>query len=121
MENSTVVEAIRYLMDTHGISAAELSKGTGIATSTMYSMLEKKSNVVNLDHLVKIAEQFHVDLNIFAGVEKYKPPLELDDNERMLLSAYRNLNRRGKTRLIEYAEELCYNKRYTGENEGEKA
>ena len=121
MENSTVVEAIRYLMDTHGISAAELSKATGIATSTMYSMLEKKSNVVNLDHLVKIAEHFHVDLNIFAGVEKYKPPLELDDNERMILSAYRNLNGRGKTRLIEYAEELCYNKRYTGENEGEKA
>ena len=58
MENSTVVEAIRYLMDTHGISAAELSKGTGIATSTMYSMLEKKSNVVILTILSKSRNNF---------------------------------------------------------------
>lgn len=114
MEKSTVVEAIRYLMDAHSTSAAELCKGTGIATSTMYSMLEKKSNVVNLDHLVKIAEYFRVDINIFAGVEKYKPPIELDDKERMILTAYRSLNKKGKSRLIEYADELCYNNRYTG-------
>ena len=114
MDNSTVVEAIKHLMDTHHISTAELSKGTGIASSTMYSMLEKKSNVVNLDHLVKIADYFSVDLNIFAGVENYKPPLELDDKERMILTAYRRLNKRGKSRLSEYADELCYNSRYTG-------
>ena len=113
MKSGEIAKALRYLMLQEKISVNELSTLTGIPASTLYAMLKKTTNQADLGHLKTLADFFHEDINVFCGIEEYSRPAELDPNEKSLLEAYRKVNERGQSRLLEYAAELTQNPSYT--------
>lgn len=111
MRQDAVAEALKSLMDKREMSVPDLSIRTGIPKSTLYSMLKKQTNQVNLECLKKLADEFGEDISIFCGIEEYQPPIKLSDEERILLTIFRKLNSSGKERFSQYARDLGDNEK----------
>ena len=112
MEEQSIAKALKYLMERDRTSVSAVSAATGIPAQTLYSTLAKKTNQADLGTLEKLAEHFGVGLEIFCGVEKYKPPLQLGKDEQTVIDVIRGLNEKGQLRLYEYAMELKANPMY---------
>ena len=106
MEEPTVAKTLRYLIEQKETSVPEISVALGIPRTTLYSMVKKQTDQVDLKTLKAVADYFQVDLSIFCGLENYKEPVELDEHEREILTIFRTLNETGKHRLLEYTREL---------------
>lgn len=113
MEEQSVAKALKYLMERNGTTVSVLSVATGIPAQTLYSMLSKRTNQVNLETLEKLAEYFGVGIDIFCGVDRYTDTVHLDRDERAVIEMLRRINDKGKRRLYEYAVELTQNPSYS--------
>ena len=111
-EQTSVSSVLKTLLNEHQRTIKELSDATGIPAPTLYSMQTKRTNTVNLDHLCKIAKFFHEDVSIFFVGQHYQKPIELTDQERLLLTVCRKMNHAGMSKVTEYAEDICGNRRY---------
>ena len=109
MEETTVAKTLKYLMDKRHLSVAELSVQTGIPKSTLYSMVKKQTNQADLSILKTLADFFGEDVSIFCGLDHYKPPIKLANDEQILLTIFRTLNKTGQESLKSYIDVLSGN------------
>ena len=53
---------LKELLHKHGITVKQLSKTTGIKTTTLYSIIQKDSNI-RFDYGLRIANELNIDVN----------------------------------------------------------
>ena len=84
------------IMDYEDISQAELSRRTGISTSSLSRYLS--GDDMPASKLRKIADALGVSTDALLGIEEQPDP-----GERVLLDIYRSLDERDKRRLLDIA------------------
>lgn len=114
MRTDAVSGTLKALLRRHNKTISELSAGTGIPPTTLYSMQSKTTNVANLDHLKRIAAFFHEDVLVFFEDEDYQRPIELSTKERLLVTEFRQMNAVGKQKVLDYTEDIGGNHKYRG-------
>lgn len=112
MKSNAIASTLQSLLNRENITAKELSKATGISPTTLYSMLGKTTNQADLEKLKILADYFGENVSIFCGIEDYEKPIELSDQERILLSSYRGMTKLGKERLLAYIDDIKDNPKY---------
>lgn len=112
MRSNAIATTLQALLDRSKMTAKELSNATGIKPTTLYSMLGKTTNQADLENLKILADYFGENISIFCGVEDYEKPIELSDQERILLSSFRGMTALGKERLMAYIDDIKDNPRY---------
>ena len=108
----TVAKALKHLIEQERQPVTAVAAAVGLPQQTLYTMLSKTTNQVDLKKLEKIANYYGVELNYFCGFENYKPPIKLSKDEEVMLRLVRSLNSAGQKRLFEYAQELQDNTKY---------
>lgn len=94
-----------------GYSQAEISSLLGITQST-YAGWETGTRKIQLSTMIQLASLLSVSIDMLIGTEKLILPeekkdlFELKESEKNLISTYRKLNREGKQKLCERADEL---------------
>ncbi len=91
--------SIVKLMNHEGISQAELSRRTGISTSSLSRYLSGED--MPASKLRRIADALGVSTDALLGID-----FQLDPDERVLVDVYRSLCERDKRRLLEIARTL---------------
>lgn len=61
------------LMEKRGVNANELAKLIGVAPTTLYSMIKRDSNRVDIDLIIKIAHALGMTADEFLSPEPYAP------------------------------------------------
>lgn len=61
------------LMIKRGINANELAKMIGVAPTTLYSMIKRDSNRVDIDLVIRIAHALGMSADEFLSTEPYTP------------------------------------------------
>ena len=120
MDSQCVSRTLRQLIDTHDTNVPGVSKATGIPATTLYTLLGKKTNQVDLGILEKLANHFDVRIDFFCGPEKYKEDIHLNEEEEKIIMTLRSMNSKGQRRLFEYAMELKEIARYSAETKVDK-
>lgn len=94
-----------------GLSQAEIARQLGIIQST-YAGWETGTRKIQLSTMIQLASLLCVSIDMLIGTEKLVLPevkndlFELKESEKNLISTYRKLNREGKQKLCERADEL---------------
>ena len=105
-----ITEKIFELMEEKGISQKELSRWTGIPTSTICDW-KKKGNTPSADKIMKICEALDVSPYYLLSGSEIKDNRESntgyfvlkDSGEGQLIEVYQNLDASMRQRLIGYA------------------
>ena len=105
-EASEISKSLRYLMDRDGMNVYQLAPKVGVPSTTIYSILHKRSMQADISVLAKLAAFFKEDIRIFLGVDQYEKPVHLSSEERLLLSMYRRLNTEGRKKIMDYAGDI---------------
>lgn len=102
----TISQRVFYLLDKQGKKQNQLSKFTGISTSTI-SAWNKRGTDPAAENISAIADFFKVSTDfLLTGKEKCSPTLELSTDEQELLDNFNKLSDKSKGRLLEKAENL---------------
>lgn len=93
-----------------GYSQAEIASLLGITQST-YAGWETGTRKIQLSTMIQLSSLLNVSIDMLIGTEKLilpekKDNFELKESEKNLISTYRKLNREGKQKLCERADEL---------------
>ncbi|MBD5547548.1 MAG: helix-turn-helix transcriptional regulator [Lachnospiraceae bacterium] len=92
-----------------GLSQYEIAEKLGMLQST-YAGYETGTRKIPLSVIVQLSKFFNVEAGVLIGLSDYVPPkqpeFELKESEKNLISTYRKLNREGKQKLCERADEL---------------
>lgn len=64
---------LEELMAKRGINTNELAKLIGVAPTTLYSMIKRDSNRVDIDLIIKIAHALGMSADEFLSSEQYTP------------------------------------------------
>lgn len=93
-----------------GYSQAEIASLLGITQST-YAGWETGTRKIQLSTMIQLSSLLNVSIDMLIGSEKLilpenKDNFELKESEKNLISTYRKLNREGKQKLCERADEL---------------
>jgi transcriptional regulator with XRE-family HTH domain len=107
-----ILTKIMSLFDESEKSDFDLEKEIGLPRSTIYKW-RKGVNKAYKNYVIQIADYFNVSVDYLLGRET--PSNGLSDEERELLDLYKKLNATGKQKLLEYAEDLTGNTKYTEE------
>ncbi|WP_053985038.1 helix-turn-helix domain-containing protein [Niameybacter massiliensis] len=96
-------------------SIREFSKVVNIPSTTLISSLERGIGGMAIDRIIKICDVLDIDIKTFEPISKTNEELNLSisTKEKVLLSYYNQLNDLGKNKLIENAEDLTHNTRYS--------
>lgn len=79
---------LQKLIDDNNTNVVEVSKATGVAATTIYSIIRRDSKSANISDLAKIAHHLGVTLDFFYENEK-DDNLSLSAHEKKLILAYR--------------------------------
>lgn len=109
-EESPVSDTLRYLLEKYGKTVREISDETGIPYQTLHSMT-KRARGANIRTLKILADYFDEDISIFCGYKTYTPSLRLSSEEKELVTLYRMLTDRAKTRVEENLRDMIGNPR----------
>lgn len=104
------------ILDERKCNPNELADKIGVSPSTIYSIIKRDNMKVDITVLAKICEVLNVKMERFYTeylAENTKPQIVLNDEERILLSKYNNLNSRGKEKLLDYADDLICSGNYS--------
>ena len=112
MKSNAIASTLQSLLARDKITVKELGKATGISPTTLYSMLGKTTNQADLERLKTLADYFGENVSIFCGIDEYEKPIELSEQERILLSSYRGMTSLGKQRLLAYIDDIKDNPKY---------
>lgn len=99
------------LRKSRGLSQAETSAALGIIQST-YAGWETGTRKVQLSTMIQLSKFFGVSVDSLIGTQKLVIPgpeeraYDLKESEKNLIITYRKLNREGKQKLCERADEL---------------
>lgn len=80
---------LQKLIDDNNTNVVEVSKATGVAATTIYSIIRRDSKSANISDLAKIAHHLGVTLDYFYENET-DDNLSLSVHEKKLIIAYRN-------------------------------
>lgn len=99
------------LRKARGLSQSETAAALGITQST-YAGWETGTRNVQLSTMLQLSEYFGVSVDVLIGVQKLTVPttderaFDLKESEKNLILTFRKLNREGKQKLCERADEL---------------
>jgi transcriptional regulator with XRE-family HTH domain len=108
-------EIFNQLLEKSGVKAIDVSRATGIPSST-FTDWKKGRSVPKQEKLLKIADYFNVSIDyLMNGEEKNNQPYYIDeeaaetaqeiyDNDKILFDVYRTVD---KDRLVEFAKKLA--------------
>ena len=96
-----IVNRIEYLLRVRGMSRYNLAKRSGLPQSSISTILNRKS-IPSYPTLARICSGFDISLaQFFSEKDEY---LELNEEERKLLSDWEQLNDIQKARVLGYME-----------------
>lgn len=99
------------LRKARGLSQSETAAALGITQST-YAGWETGTRKVQLSTMLQLSEYFGVSVDVLIGAQKLTVPttderaFDLKESEKNLILTFRKLNREGKQKLCERADEL---------------
>lgn len=99
------------LRKARGLSQSETAAALGTTQST-YAGWETGTRKVQLSTMLQLSEYFGVSVDVLIGVQKLTVPttderaFDLKESEKNLILTFRKLNREGKQKLCERADEL---------------
>lgn len=97
---------IKELREEAGLSQADLAKLFGLTQSTVGGW-ESDARTPKLDMLCKLADYFNVTTDyLLDRAARTEPQLELTEDERELLEAFRQLDHKGRRQLFGRAYDL---------------
>lgn len=108
-EPAPIPEGFRFLLEKSGKTLREVAADTGIPHATLYSMASGRAKGANILTLKRIADYFQEDLSVFCGIESYVPQLKLSEQEKKLISQYRQFTEKGKRKVEEHVDDLFEN------------
>lgn len=85
----TVVSIIVELLEKNKLNSRDLAKRIGVPPTSIYSMIRRDSDRIDIKTLKKMADVFGEDLDVFCGEEDYKKRLDLSTEEEQLVELYR--------------------------------
>lgn len=96
-------------------SIREFSRVVNIPSTTLISSLERGIGGMAIDRIIRICDVLEIDIKTFEPISKTNEALNLSisTKEKVLLSYYNQLNDLGKDKLIENAEDLTHNTKYS--------
>lgn len=106
----TIGEKIRQLRKEKNMSQADLADATGL-TKGAIGMYEIGARNPKMETLEILADFFNVDMNFLVGRSVYTEIVATDE-ERIIISKYRALNRAGQEKVFEYLADLVASGRY---------
>ena len=102
----TISQRVFYLLDKQGKKQNQLSKFTGISTSTI-SAWNKRGTDPAAENISAIADFFEVSTDfLLTGKEKNSSTANLSVNEQEMLEIFQKFNDREQIKLIGKLEEL---------------
>ena len=110
----TILERIDKLINERGIKRNTLSKEIKEINHNTFYAWETRGTIPNGEILSKIADYFNVSVDYLLGREKPSATY-FEGEHKELIELYEKLNATGKQKLLEYAEDLTDNKKYTEE------
>lgn len=111
-------DILRELREKKGVSQAEVARYLGIERASYTAFESGASRPVR--HMEKLATYFGVSVDYLLGLTDVPQgrKMDLEEKEKSLLYSFWKLNEAGKTSLMEYADFLLSQDKYT---EREKA
>ena len=110
---------MKELREELNISKAQVARDLNMAYTT-YVNYEKETREPNSEVLILVANYFHVSVDYLIGRTDIKiestsaPTPEVTDiKQTQLLSNFNQLNDTGKTRLLEYSDDLVTSGKYS--------
>lgn len=109
-------QTIKDLLTERKMTIAELARACDTPTTTLYSMIQRDSNTVDLALLAMIGKTLYVPLERFFQDLGTELPQLPDDHEWSLLRAYRSLDDHGREMVaLVLRAEYQRQERLTGE------
>ena len=97
------IERIKETMNKKGIKQIELAKALDLGKTTINAWFNNNTDP-KTEQLERIAEVLDISIEyLVTGEEKQE---HINGDERKLLEQYRSANNTGKTRIMEYAQEM---------------
>lgn len=101
-EGNETIEKIQKLLQERDWTTYRLAKATGIAYSSLNSMLLKNTQPT-ISTLEKICEGFNISLSeFFAEDTPYRVKVEYTPEEEEIIDIYRHLNKKEQKILVSY-------------------
>lgn len=91
-------DTLKRILESRGVNVSELSRLTGIPSTTLYSMIKRNNSTIDLSDLLRICAALNTAPEVFydgLGVMLNVPALP-DDEEWFLLSHWRRLDAHGR-------------------------
>lgn len=107
-DETAIATALRYLVKNSGMEAKKIADDCKISLNTLYAMMHRNATKANLATLKKLADYFHVDLEIFCGLEAYQKT-RISERETELLTMYQILTDDAKARVDAYIKDVAGN------------
>lgn len=100
-----IANRLTDLMKKHNTNANELAYKAGIPASTIYSLIRRDSNRIDIDSLIKIAKTLNVtaDYLLDTGFETHCTP-EIPPELQQITACYNAMNEKGQRLLVKQAE-----------------
>ncbi len=113
---------IKFLREKAGMSQDELAQKLNTTKQTIYKYEMGIVTNIPSDKIEKMALIFHISPAYIMGWTDEITPTNSDtsfstlsEEEQKILKNFRTLNDLGKSRALEYVEDLTYNEKYTRE------
>ena len=113
---------IKFLREKAGMSQEELAQKLNTTKQTIYKYEMGIVTNIPSDKIEKMALIFHISPAYIMGWTDEIAPVnnntsssKLTEEEQRMLKNFRTLNDLGKSRALEYVEDLTYNEKYTRE------
>ena len=106
MEKASIAKAFNALMKRDKVTLSEIAEETGLNLATLSKLKSKDTNTIDLEILEKLSIFFGEDVSIFFGIDTYKRPEKLSDEEEKVVSAMRRMNAAGQNKLMDQADIL---------------
>lgn len=104
-------DILKKLREHHQLTQSELCKQMGIRPST-YNNYERNRRCPDADALVRFAQYYHVSADYLLGMTQRPAQNELDTADESLLAVFHTLNMQGKSKALEYINDLGEQKKY---------
>ena len=114
-------ERIKKILDSKRMTVSELADTVEMPRTSLYSIIKRDSEYMNLNNLYKIANALGVTIYDLQGVpwmnEVAKQNRSDKDKTQTLLNHYNKLNSLGQEKAIERVKELTEIEKYTDPDE----
>lgn len=100
------------------MTRADLCRITGLTSGHLTPYIKDPNRDPRLSTLIKIADALDVTLDCLAGREETKAPiLYKDAAQEKLNKVYKDLNKEGQKKIVDYACDIADNDRYSVKSE----